>query len=90
MTSAAGTSPDTSPLVVRTVPLEDPGSLLALLPLEGALAVEVGERLGRLGHAHEEPAAALAAWASERNLEMRLTERGIDARVLEVLRRESP
>jgi uncharacterized Ntn-hydrolase superfamily protein len=61
-----------------------------VVPLEGALAQEVAERLGRLGHAHEDPAAALTAWAGERNLEMRLTERGIDARVLEVLRRESP
>jgi uncharacterized Ntn-hydrolase superfamily protein len=61
-----------------------------VVPLEGALAKEVAERLGRLGHAHEDPAAALTAWAGERNLEMRLTERGIDARVLEVLRRESP
>jgi hypothetical protein len=61
-----------------------------VLPLEGALAAEVAQRLGRLGHRHDDPRAALAAWTGERNLEMRLTEAGIDARVLEVLRRESP
>lgn len=61
-----------------------------VVPLEGALASEVAERLARLGHRQEDAASALAAWAGERNLEMRLTDAGIDARVLEVLRRESP
>ncbi|MDF2145610.1 DUF1028 domain-containing protein [Knoellia sp. p5-6-4] len=59
-------------------------------PLEGVLAGEVAQRLGRLGHRDDDTAAALAAWAGERNLEMRLTDAGIDARVLEALRRESP
>jgi uncharacterized Ntn-hydrolase superfamily protein len=61
-----------------------------VLPLEGALSGEVARRLTSLGHRHDDPRAALAAWAAERNLEMRITEAGIDARVLEVLRRESP
>jgi uncharacterized Ntn-hydrolase superfamily protein len=61
-----------------------------VLPLHGVLAGEVAQRLGRLGHRDDDTSAALAAWAGERNLEMRLTEAGIDARVLEVLRRESP
>ena len=61
-----------------------------VLPLDGALGSEVARRLASLGHRHDDPRAALAAWAGERNLEMRLTEAGIDARVLEVLRRESP
>jgi len=38
VTSAAGTTPDVTPLVVRTVAVEDPGALLALLPRDGALA----------------------------------------------------
>ena len=38
VTSAAGTTPDVTPLVVRTVAVEDPGSLLALLPKHGTLA----------------------------------------------------
>jgi uncharacterized Ntn-hydrolase superfamily protein len=61
-----------------------------VLPLEGALASEVARLLGRLGHRHDDIAAALATWAGERNLEMRLTAAGIDTRVLDVLRRETP
>jgi len=42
-----------------------------------------------LGHHEAEVSDSLVAWAGERNLEMRLSPDGIDARVLEVLRRES-
>lgn len=61
-----------------------------VLALEGALAEEVQGRLSALGHRADAVADALAAWASERNLEMRLSDGGIDSRVLEVLRREAP
>jgi uncharacterized Ntn-hydrolase superfamily protein len=51
------------------------------LPLEGALRVEVAERLGRLGY------ATLDAWAGVENLEARVDESGeIDPVVLEALR----
>jgi uncharacterized Ntn-hydrolase superfamily protein len=59
-------------------------------PLHGALADEVRERLASMGHRDDAVGEALAHWASERNLEMRLSDAGIDSRVLEVLRRESP
>ena len=58
--------------------------------LEGALAEEVRGRLSALGHHADAVSDALATWASERNLEMRLSDAGIDSRVLEVLRREAP
>lgn len=61
-----------------------------VLALEGALAEEVRGRLSGLGHRADAVPDALAAWASERNLEMRLSDAGIDSRVLEVLRREAP
>ena len=61
-----------------------------VLPLEGALAEEVEGRLSALGQRADTVSDALAAWASERNLEMRLSDAGIDSRVLEVLRREAP
>ena len=61
-----------------------------VLALEGALAEEVRGRLSALGHRADTLSHALAAWASERNLEMRLSDAGIDSRVLEVLRREAP
>ncbi len=61
-----------------------------VLPLEGALAEEVQGRLSALGQRADAVSDALAAWASERNLEMRLSDAGIDSRVLEVLRREAP
>jgi isochorismate synthase len=52
VTSAAGTTPDVSPLVVRTVAVEDPGALLALLPKDGALAwVRRGEGIVGWGNA---------------------------------------
>lgn len=60
-------------------------------PLEGALAAEVAERLGRLGHDDSDGGveAALVAWASEANYETRLVPGGIDRRVLEALRAAS-
>jgi uncharacterized Ntn-hydrolase superfamily protein len=54
-------------------------------PLTGDLAAEVSERLARLGYAGAAP-DALAEWAGVENYEMRLTEEGIDARVLQSLR----
>ena len=54
MTSAAESSYDATPLVVRTVPVADPGRLLALLPREDALAwVRRGEGLVGWGVAAE-------------------------------------
>jgi uncharacterized Ntn-hydrolase superfamily protein len=60
-----------------------------VVALQGELAAEVRDRLARLGHDEGGLEQALAGWASERNLEMRLSDAGIDGRVLEVLRRES-
>jgi uncharacterized Ntn-hydrolase superfamily protein len=58
-------------------------------PLTGDLAAEVSERLARLGYAGAAP-DALAEWAGVENYEMRLTEEGIDARVLQALRAAAP
>jgi uncharacterized Ntn-hydrolase superfamily protein len=54
-------------------------------PLVGALADEVAERLSRLGY-DGSPSYALSTWAGVENYEMRLTDEGIDARVLRALR----
>ncbi len=54
-------------------------------PLTGELAAEVCERLARLGYAGA-ASDALAEWAGVENYEMRLTDEGIDARVLRALR----
>jgi uncharacterized Ntn-hydrolase superfamily protein len=54
-----------------------------VLPLEGELATEVQERLGRLGY------DSLEAWAGVENFEERLVPEGIDALVLEQLRQRS-
>jgi uncharacterized Ntn-hydrolase superfamily protein len=54
-----------------------------VLPLEGARADEVAERLGRLGY------ASLEDWAGVENFEERLVPDGIDALVLEQLRAKS-
>ncbi len=56
-------------------------------PLSGELADEVRERLARLGHTQPDLPAALDHWAGIENLEMRLSPDGIDAKVLEHLRR---
>jgi uncharacterized Ntn-hydrolase superfamily protein len=54
-----------------------------VLPLEGALAAEVEDRVKRLGY------DSLEAWAGVENFEERLVEGGIDALVLEQLRKRS-
>jgi uncharacterized Ntn-hydrolase superfamily protein len=54
-------------------------------PLVGALAAEVAERLARLGY-DGSASEALSTWAGVENYEMRLTDEGIDARVLRALR----
>ena len=51
-----------------------------VLPLEGELAVEVAERLGRLGH------PTLESWAGVENYEERMVPSGIDPVVLARLR----
>ena len=64
-------------------------------PLEGPLADEVAQRLGRLGHRVDHGAgasggeAALVPWGGEVNYESRLVPGGIDRRVLEALRAAS-
>ena len=54
-----------------------------VLPLEGALEHEVADRLQRLGY------ESLEAWAGVENFEERLVPDGIDALVLEQLRKQS-
>ncbi len=56
------------------------------LPLDGALAVEVLQRLAIAGHAKETVEAGLASWAGVENLEERLHEGLIDPVVLDHLR----
>jgi len=58
-------------------------------PLVGALADEVASRLSRLGY-DGSPSHALSTWAGVENYEMRLTDEGIDARVLQALRDATP
>lgn len=58
----------------------------AALPLEGALAEEVRDRLARLGHTNDDLEAALAKWAGIENYEERLLPGRIDLPVLEQLR----
>ncbi|WP_409485577.1 DUF1028 domain-containing protein [Arsenicicoccus dermatophilus] len=59
-----------------------------VLPLEGALLGDVRSRLERLGFTGD-PAADLATWAGIENLEMRLVDGGVDARLLQVLREQT-
>jgi uncharacterized Ntn-hydrolase superfamily protein len=66
------------------------GSPEDVQPLSGELATEVSWRLAALGHRDPDVHRALESWAGVRNVEMRLTPEGIDGRVLEVLRAESP
>ena len=62
------------------------GSAEDVEPLTGELADEVSERLRRLGY--DGPVGeALVEWAGVENYEMRLTDDGIDGRVLAALRR---
>jgi uncharacterized Ntn-hydrolase superfamily protein len=62
------------------------GSAETVLPLEGALAVEVRQHLAALGRTQPDLQDALREWASEANFEMRMTPDGIDSRVLQALR----
>ncbi len=59
-------------------------------PLEGALRDEVARRLADRGFGGDDVAASLEAWMGEANLENRHSGRGIDARVLAVLRGTDP
>jgi uncharacterized Ntn-hydrolase superfamily protein len=65
------------------------GSPQDVEPLEGELAEEVGGRLARLGY-EGSLLDALGTWAGTENYEMRLTDEGIDARVLRALRDATP
>ncbi|WP_406832313.1 DUF1028 domain-containing protein [Pedococcus sp. KACC 23699] len=61
-----------------------------VLPLTGDLADEVARRLASVGHDKGgDVGAALEAWASEANYEMRMSSDGIDTKVLAALREES-
>jgi uncharacterized Ntn-hydrolase superfamily protein len=65
------------------------GSAEDVQALTGELADEVSARLRRLGY--DGPVAhALTEWAGVENYEMRLTDDGIDAKVLAALRRATP
>ncbi|WP_250008035.1 DUF1028 domain-containing protein [Actinoplanes sp. M2I2] len=61
-----------------------------LLPLTGALADEVAERLARAGHTGPDLDESLASWAGIENLEMRIVAGRIDPLVLEQLRSGGP
>ena len=78
---------DAASELARLVELNDLyfGSPEDVQPLQGPLADEVRERLGKLGYRGELD-AALGEWAGVENYEMRLTPDGIDARVLAQLR----
>jgi uncharacterized Ntn-hydrolase superfamily protein len=62
----------------------------AALPLEGALADEVRDRLARLGHRTDDLDAALADWAGIENYEERMLAGRIDPLVLVQLRQKTP
>jgi uncharacterized Ntn-hydrolase superfamily protein len=83
--------PEASTELARLLRMNDLffGTAEEVLPLEGPLAAEVGARLRGLGFAGA-PAEALAAWAGQENYEMRLSDRGIDAKVLAALRETTP
>jgi uncharacterized Ntn-hydrolase superfamily protein len=61
----------------------------ATLALDGELADEVRERLGRLGHTAANLEEALADWAGIENFEERMVPARIDPLVLEQLRQKS-
>jgi uncharacterized Ntn-hydrolase superfamily protein len=61
----------------------------AALPLEGALAEEVRDRLARLGHRADDLDTALADWAGIENYEERMLAGRIDPLVLDQLRKKS-
>jgi uncharacterized Ntn-hydrolase superfamily protein len=61
----------------------------ALLPLQGDLADDVRERLGRLGHHASDLDETLADWAGIENFEERMVAGHIDPLVLDQLRQKS-
>lgn len=79
--------PDAASELARLLDLNDLffGSPERIQPLRGQLADEVSARLARLGHTGP-VAEALEEWAGVENFEMRMTPRGIDAKVLAALR----
>lgn len=81
------------PEIIRLLDIHDvfftPPDPDAAVPLEGDLADEVRDRLGRLGHNAPDLDRALAAWASVENLEERMLAGKIDPVVLEMLHRKS-
>ena len=79
--------PEASTELARLLRMNDLyfGTAEDVLPLEGGLADEVGDRLQRLGF-DGAPAEALAEWAGQENYEMRLSPQGIDSKVLAALR----
>ena len=60
-----------------------------LMPLDGALADEVRDRLTRLGHDGEDLEVALTSWAGIENYEARLFPGKIDPLILDKLRAAS-
>ena len=79
--------PEASTELARLLRMNDLyfGTAEHVVPLEGGLADEVGDRLQRLGF-DGAPAEALAEWAGKENYEMRLSPEGIDSKVLAALR----
>lgn len=81
------------PELIRLLDLHDiffsPPDPTAALPLDGALADEVRERLGSLGHTADNLDAALVDWAGIENLEERMVTGKIDPLVLQVLREKT-
>jgi uncharacterized Ntn-hydrolase superfamily protein len=82
------------PEIIRLLDLHDilfaPPDPAAAVPLEGALEVEVRDRLHQLGHNDADLDRALADWAGIENLEERMLAGRIDPVALEVLRQKSP
>jgi uncharacterized Ntn-hydrolase superfamily protein len=64
--------------------------MAAALPLDGALADEVRQRLATLGHTDADLDSALASWAGIENLEERMHAGVIDPVALDMLRAKAP
>src|SRR4051812_44165078 len=74
MSTVIGEAPAAAPLVARTVPLADPGPLLALLPREGALAwLRRGEGIVGWGSAVTIPTSGPERFADAERAWARLT-----------------
>jgi uncharacterized Ntn-hydrolase superfamily protein len=82
----ADDQPDPVPELARLLELHTRyfGTPEVVLPLEGALKEEVDARLAQLGR------SSLEEWAGIENFEERLVPDGIDALVLEQLRKATP